>query len=101
MFWGQDGELATDGTLLRNEHALRVVLRGLAQEKRHSQASLDGWRLYLPFLLRNVSQGPGREKKDVNYAQAISAWIKAGRGQELFQCQSIEEMYELTRGGRK
>jgi hypothetical protein len=100
MFWGKDGELAANGTLLRNEHALRVVLRGLGQEKRHSQASLDGWRLYLPFLLRNISQGPGKERNDVSYAQAISAWIKAGRGHELFHCQSIEEMYTITRRGR-
>jgi hypothetical protein len=100
MFWGKDGEIAADGTLIRNEHALRVVLRGLGQEKRHSQASLEGWRLYIPFLLRNISQGPGRERNDVSYAQAISAWIKAGRGHELFHCQSIEEMYAMTRGGR-
>lgn len=100
MFWGKDGELAADGTLVRNEHALRVVLRGLAQEKRHSQASLEGWRLYIPFLLRNIAQGPGRERHDVSYAQAISAWIKAGRGHELFHCQSVEEMYAITRSGR-
>ena len=101
MFWGKDGEFAEDGTLTRNEHALRVVLRGLAQEKRHSQASLDGWRLYIPFLLRNISQGPGIERNDTTYAQTISAWIKAGRGQELFRCSSIEEMYAITRGGRR
>jgi hypothetical protein len=101
MFWGKDGEFAADGTLMRNEHAFRVVLRGLGQEKHHSQASLEGWRLYLPFLLRNISQGPGRERNDVRYAQVISAWIKAGRGHELFRCQSIEEMYAITRDGRR
>lgn len=100
MYWGKDVEFADDGTMLRNEHALRVVLRGLGQEKRHSRASLDGWRLYLPFLLRDIEHGPGREKRDVSHAQAIAAWIKAGRSQELFRCQSIEEMYALTRAGR-
>lgn len=101
MLWGRDVEYAPDGRLARNEHALRVVLRGLAQEKRHSSASLEGWRLYLPFLLQaNTRQGPGLEKKDTAYAQAISAWIKAGRGRELWSCQTVEEMYALTRQGR-
>lgn len=100
MLWGKDVESTTDGILVRNEHTLRVVLRGLGQEKRHSQASLEGWRLYIPFLLRNISQGPGREKTDVTYAQAILAWIKAGRGHELLHCHSVEEMYAITRNGR-
>lgn len=101
MFWGKDVEYTSDGRLSRNEHALRVVLRGLGQEKRHSQASLTGWRLFLPFLLHaDLQHAPGTEKKDVAYAQAINAWIKAGRGHELFKCQSIEEMYALTRQGR-
>jgi hypothetical protein len=101
MLWGRDLVYAPDGTLVRNEHALRVVLRGLAQEKRHSAASLEGWRLYLPFLLQLDSRrGPGTEKQDTAYAQAISAWIKAGRGHELLACQSIDEMYALTRQGR-
>lgn len=101
MLWGRDVEYAQDGELVRNEHALRVVLRGLAQEKRHSSASLEGWRLYLPFLLQLDSrQGPGLEYKDTAYAQTISAWIKAGRGHELLACQSIAEMYALTRRGR-
>jgi hypothetical protein len=101
MLWGRDVAYAPHGELARNEHALRVVLRGLAQEKRHSSASLEGWRLYLPFLLQLDSrQGPGLEHKDTAYAQAISAWIKAGRAHELLACQSIAEMYALTRRGR-
>jgi hypothetical protein len=85
--------------ILRNEHALRVVMRGLGQAHRHSQASLEGWRLYLPFLLSGPQ--PGSTRNDVQHAQAINAWIKAGRGQELARCQSVAEMYEMTRRGRK
>src|SRR5579875_232887 len=99
MLWGRDYEIASDGTLSRNEHALRVVLRGLGQAHRHSAASIEGWRLYLPFLLRGPQ--PHGTRNNVRHAQAISAWIKAGRGHELMHCQSIEEMYEITRRGRK
>lgn len=101
MHWGRDYELDEEGTMLRNEHALRVMLRGLAQAHRHSQASIDGWRLYLPFVLCKPQTGPGSSRQEVQYAQAIRAWINAGRSQELFACNSIEEMYELTRQGRK
>jgi len=95
MFWGKDVEVSPEGTILRNEHAMRVIIRALGQAHRHSQASIEGWRLYLPFL----SQGPqpGSTRDDRRYAQAI----KAGRGRELAECTSIEEMYEITRGGRK
>jgi len=73
MLWGKDLDIAPDGTMRRNEHALRVILRGLGQSHRHSQASIEGWRLYLPFVLRGSH--PGSTKYDVRYAQAISAWI--------------------------
>ncbi len=99
MLWGRDLDYAPNGTLRRNEHALRVILRGLGQSHRHSAASVEGWRLYLPFLLRG--QHPGSSRDDIRYAQAISAWIKAGRGHELAHCRSIEEMYAITRRGRK
>ena len=99
MLWGKDLDIAPDGKVRRNEHALRVMLRGLGQSHRHSQASIDGWRLYLPFVLSGSH--PGSTPNDVRHAQAIGAWIKAGRGRELFNCNSIEEMYALTRQGRK
>ena len=99
LLWGRDLDLAPDGTILRNEHALRVILRGLRQSHRHSQASIEGWRLYLPFLLRGSH--PGGTRNDIRYAQALSAWIKAGRGHELKRCRSIEEMYAITQRGRK
>ncbi|HEV2579468.1 MAG TPA: hypothetical protein VGT44_01340 [Ktedonobacteraceae bacterium] len=100
MFWGRDGEIDPDGRILRNEHTLRVILRGLGQAHRHSSASLEGWRLFLPFVLRTGSNPVGT-RDDVRYAHAINAWIKAGRGRELANCHSIEEMYALTRRGRK
>lgn len=99
MFWGKDAEVSPEGTILRNEHAMRVIIRALGQSHRHSQASIEGWRLYLPFLLRGPQ--PGSTRDDRRYAQAINAWIKAGRGHELAGCHSIEEMYEITRRGRK
>jgi hypothetical protein len=99
MLWGRDLEFAPDGTLSRNEHARRVMIRGLGQSHRHSAASLEGWRLYLPFLLSGPQ--PGGTRDDVRYAQTISAWIKAGRGHELASCRSIAEMYEITRQGRR
>jgi hypothetical protein len=99
MLWGKDVDIAPDGTVRRNEHALRVMLRGLGQSHRHSQASLEGWRLYLPFVLRGSH--PGSTRSDIRYAQAINAWIKAGRGHELANCHSVEEMYALTQHGRK
>ena len=99
MLWGKDLDIAHGGTIRRNEHALRVILRGLGQSHRHSQASIDGWRLYLPFVLRGSH--PGSTQNDVRHAQAIRAWINAGRSHELFNCNSIEEMYALTRRGRK
>lgn len=99
MLWGKDLDIAPDGIVRRNEHALRVMLRGLGQSHRNSQASIDGWRLYLPFVLGGSH--PGSTPKDVRYAQGIRAWINAGRGHELFNCSSIEEMYALTRQGRK
>jgi hypothetical protein len=99
MLWGKDFDFAQDGTPHRNEHALRVILRGLGQSHRHSPASIEGWRLFLPFILRGPQ--PGGTRSEIRYAQAISAWIKAGRGHELANCRSIEEMYAVTRRGRK
>jgi len=99
MFWGKDVEVSQEGTILRNEHAMRVIMRALGQSHRHSQASIEGWRLYLPFLLEGPQ--PGATRDDRRYAQAINAWIKAGRGHELAECRSVEEMYEITRRGRK
>ncbi|HEU5230105.1 MAG TPA: hypothetical protein VFU49_19960 [Ktedonobacteraceae bacterium] len=99
MLWGRDLEVAPEGTILRNEHAMRVIIRGLGQSHRHSAASIEGWRLYLPFLLHGPQ--PGATKDDRRYAQAINAWIKSGRGHELAACHTIEEMYEITRRGRK
>src|SRR5579885_42744 len=81
MLWGRDAEVSPEGTILRNEHAMRVIIRALGQSHRHSQASIEGWRLYLPFLLRGPQ--PGSTRDDRRYAQAINAWIKAGRGHEL------------------
>jgi hypothetical protein len=99
MLWGKDLEVSPEGTIRRNEHALRVILRGLGQSYRHSQVSIEGWRLCLPFLLHGPQ--PGGTRNDRRYAQAINAWIKAGRGHELATCHSIEEMYNVTRQGRK
>lgn len=99
MLWGRDLDYAPDGALRRNEHAQRVILRGLGQSYRYSAASIEGWRLFLPFLLHGAN--PGSSRNDVRYAQAIRAWINAGRGHELANCRSIEEMYAITRRGRK
>src|SRR5579859_5729436 len=99
MLWGKDLDFASDGTLRRNEHALRVMLRGLGQSHRHSQASIEGWRLFLPFVLHG--RQPNGSRDDIRYAQTISAWIKSGRGHELSNCHSIEEMYAITRRGRR
>lgn len=99
MLWGRDLEVAPEGTILRNEHAMRVIIRGLGQSHRHSAASIEGWRLFLPFLLRGPQ--PGATRDDRRYAQAINAWFKAGRGHELAACCTLEEMYAITRRGRK
>ena len=99
MLWGRDLEVSPEGTILRNEHAMRVIIRGLGQSHRHSAASIEGWRLFLPFLLRGPQ--PGATRDDRRYAQAINAWIKACRGHELAACRTIEEMYAITRRGRK
>lgn len=98
MLWGKDLEISPEGTIHRNEHALRILLRGLGQSHRHSQASIEGWRLYLPFLLHGPQPAGTRDER--RYAQAINAWIKAGRGHELARCHSIEEMYTVTRRGK-
>jgi len=99
LLWGRDFEVSPEGTICRNEHAFRVILRGLSQAHRHSPASIEGWRLFLPFLLHGPQ--PVGTKDERRYAQAINAWIKAGRGPELAVCQSIEQMYAMTRRGRK
>lgn len=101
MLWGRDLEYAEDGSVQRNEHALRVTLRGLSQAHRHSKFSIEGWRLGLPLLLQNKDMDPTAPQAQVKQIQAVGAWIKAGRGHELMNCQSFAEMYEITRLGRK
>ena len=61
MLWGKD--VAPNGTIRRNEHALHVMLCGLGQSHRHSQASIEGWRLYLPFVLHGSH--PGGTRSDI------------------------------------
>lgn len=100
MLWGRDLEFAADSTLLKNEHALRVTMRGLRQSHRYSSASLEGWHLFLPFLLQRKNEDPTTSPTLVRQVQAVRAWINAGRGQELAECQSFKEMYEITRKGR-
>ena len=101
MLWGRDLEYTEDGGVQKNEHAMRVTLRGLGQAHRHSQFSIEGWRLGLPLLLQNKNIDPTAPQTQVKQIQAVGAWIKAGRGKELMHCQSFAEMYEVTRQGRK
>lgn len=102
MLWGRDLEYAADGSLQKNEHAMRVALRGLGQAHRHSQFSLDGWRLCLPLWLQNKGNNVlTMTREQMQQVQAIGAWMRTGRGQELMCCQSFAEMYAITRQGRK
>ena len=76
-----------------NEHALRVGRLVARHAHRYSAGLAAGWRLSLPLLL--VGMLPSTVE-----AQALKAWVDAGRGDELLGYRTFAAAYAHTRRGR-
>lgn len=77
-----------------NEHALRVGRLVARHPHRYSAAVATGWRLSLPLLLTGALPSTVE-------AQALKAWVNAGRGDELIGYRTFAEAYAHTRSGRR
>ena len=77
-----------------NEHALRVGRLVARHPHRYSAATATGWRLSLPLLLTGALPSTVE-------AQALKAWINAGRADELSGYRTFAEAYAHTRSGRR
>ena len=77
-----------------NEHALRVARLVARHPHRYSAGLAAGWRLSLPLVLAGMLPSTAE-------AQALKAWVDAGRGDELVGYRTFAEAYAHTRAGRR